>query len=145
MPQATPQVPASPQRSESTNSDEIKRMHRSVKRRTEEYSPRYTPTAGNGDKITPNAGTNNVDATKKDSGNDRMMSALQRFAADIGIGGSSHNLSRDKLMELVYAKFDKVDAEQSRRATREAMEIEKQVPGKNGAGNSAENDVKRRA
>ena len=143
MPQATPQVPASPlQRSESTNSDEITRMPRSVKRRTEEHSPRHTPTAGNGDEITPNAGTNNVDATKKDSGNDRMMSALQRFAADIDIGGSSHNLIRDELMDLVYAKFDKVDAEQSRKAAREAMEIEKQVPGKkNSAGNSAENDV----
>ena len=71
-----------------------------------------------------------------------MMSALQRFAADIGIGGSSHNLTRDELMDLVYAKFDKVDAEQSRKAAREAMEIEKQVPAKkNSAGNSAENDV----
>ena len=76
MPQATPRVPAAPQRSESTNSDEIMRIPRSVKRRTEEHSPRYTPTAGNGDEI-----TTNVDATKKDSGNDRMMSALQRFAA----------------------------------------------------------------
>ena len=137
MPQATPQVPASPQRSESTNSDEITRMPRSVKRRTEEHSPRYTPTAGNGDEITPNARTNNVDATKKDSENDRMMSALQRFAADIGIGGSSHNLTRDELMDLVYAKSDEVDA-QSRKAAREAMEIEKQVPAKNGnARNSA--------
>ena len=74
LPQATAQVPSSPQRSESTNSDEVTRMPRSVKRRTEEHSPRYNPTAGNGDEITPNASTNNVDATKKDSGNDRMKS-----------------------------------------------------------------------
>ena len=143
MPQATPQVPASPKRSESTNSDEITRMPRSVKRRTEEHSPRCTPTAGNGDEITPNSDTNNVDATKKDSGNDHMMSALQRFAADIGIGGSSHNLTRDELMDLVYARFDKIDSEQSRKAAREAMEIEKQVPARNNnAGNSASASVK---
>ena len=122
-------------------------MTRSVKRRTEEHSPRYTPvadngqaqaaSANNGDEITPNVGNNNVDATKKDGGNDRMMSAL-RFAADIGIGGSSHNLTRDELMDLVYAKFDRIDAEQSRKAAREAMEIEKQVPARtDNAGNSA--------
>ena len=105
MPQATPKVVESP-RSESTNSDEITRMPRNVKRRTEERSPSYTPAAGNdsqaeagtantGEEITSNVDSN-VDATKKNSGNDRMMSALQRFATDICIGGSSHNLTRDE-------------------------------------------------
>ena len=114
------------------------RLPRSVKRRTEEHSPSYTTTAGNRDEITPNAGNNNVDATKEDRGNDRMISALQRFAADISFGRSSHNLTRDELMDLVYARFDKIDAEQSRKAAREAMEIERQIPAKNdNAGSSA--------
>ena len=151
MPQATPKVVESP-RSESTNSDEITRMPRSVKRRTEEHSPRYTPTAGNdnqaeagtantGEEITPNMDSN-VDATKKDSGNDRMMTTLQRFAADIGIGGTSTNITRDELMDLVQAKFDKIDAEQSRKAAREAMEVNKQVPArKDNAGSSTMNDA----
>ena len=39
MPQATPKVVDIP-RSDSTDSDEIKRMRRIVKRRTEEHSPR---------------------------------------------------------------------------------------------------------
>ena len=127
MPQATPKVVESP-RSELTNSDEITRMPRSVKRKTEEHSPRYTPTAGNdnqakagttntGEEITPNVDCN-VDAMKKDSGNDRMMTALQRFAADIGIEGTSKNITGDELMDLVQAKFDKIDAEQSRKAAR---------------------------
>ena len=112
MPQETPKVVESP-RSESTNSDEITRMPRSVKRRTEECSPSYTPAAGNdsppGEDITPNV-DNNVDTTKKNSGDDRMMSALQRFAADIGIGGTSTNITRDELMDFVQAKFDTIDA-----------------------------------
>ena len=151
MPQATPQVHASPQRSDSSESEPATRMPRSVKQRAEEHSLSYTPVAGNGqsqaasanngEEITPNVGKD-VDTTKKNSGDDRMMSALKRFAADIGIGRSSHNLTRDELMDLVYAKFDKVDAEQSRKAAREAMEIEKQVPAKkNGTGSSAVNDV----
>ena len=64
-------------------------MPRSVKRRTEEQSPRYTPAAGNDSQaeavsantredITPNVNSN-VDATKNNSGNDRMLSALQRL------------------------------------------------------------------
>ena len=151
MPQATPQVPASPQRSDTSESEHVTRMPRSVKRRTEEHSPSSTPVAGNGqsqaasanngEEITPNVG-NDVDITKKNRGEDRMMTALQRFAADIGIGGTSTNITRDELMDLVQAKFDKIDAEQSRKAAREAMEIEKQVPAKkNSAGNSAEYDV----
>ena len=148
MPQATPQVPASPQRSESTNSDEITRMPRSVKRRTEERSPSYTPVSGNGqaqaasanntEEITPNTTKNNVDTTNENIGEDRMMTALQRLAADIGIGGTSTNITRDELMDLVQAKFDKINATQSRKAAREAMEIEKQESAtKNGAGSSA--------
>ena len=74
--------------------------------------------------ITSNV-NNDVDTMTKNRGNDRMMSALKRFAADISIRGSSHNLTRDELMDLVYVKFDKIDAEQSRKAAREAMEIEK--------------------
>ena len=148
MPQATPQVPSSPQRSDTSESEPVTRMPRSVKRRTEEHSPSYTPVAGNGqaqaasanngDDITPNVGTNNVDATKNDSGNGRMMSALQRFAEDIGIRGSPHNLTRVELMDLVYTRFDKIDAEQSRKAAREAIKIDKQVPARNdNPGNSA--------
>ena len=123
-----------------------------MKRRTEEHSPSYMPVAGNGqsqaasanngEEITPNVG-NDVDIMKKNSGEDRMMTALQRFAADIGIGGTSSNITRDELMDLVQAKFDKIDAEQSRKAVREAMEIEKQVPlKKNSASNSADNTTK---
>ena len=112
-------------------------MPRTVKQRTEEHSPSYTPVAGNGqsqaasanngEEISPNVGKDE-NTTKKNSGDDRMMSALKQFAADISIGGSSHNLTRNELMDWVYAKFDKVDAEQSRKAAREAMKIEKQVP-----------------
>ena len=115
-------------------------MPRRVKRRTEEYSQIYTPFAGssdqakaastnNGDEITPYV-IKDVDTTKRNSGDDCMMSALKRFAADIGIGGSSHNITRDELMDLVHAKVDKIEAEQSRKAAREAMEIEKQVSAK---------------
>ena len=148
MPQATPRVVDTP-KSESTDSDEVKRMPRSVKRRTEEPSPSYTPGAGYSDQaqvmpanntkeITPNATGNNVDTTNKKSGEDRKMTALQRFSADIGIGGTSTNITRDELMDLVQAKFDKIDAEQPRKAAREAMEIEKQVPTRNdNAGSSA--------
>ena len=78
MPQATPQVPASPQR-----------MIPRVRARYEDASKSETTNGGtfskiyadgrNGDEITPNARNNNVDATKKDSGDDRMMSALQRL------------------------------------------------------------------
>ena len=57
-----------------------------------------------------------------------MMTALQRFDADIRIGGTSTNITRDELMDFVHAKFDRIDAEQSREAAREAMKIEKQVP-----------------
>ena len=42
-------------------------------------------------------------------------------------------------MDLVQAKFDKIDTEKSRKAAREAMDVDKQVPAKkNGAGNFAE-------
>ena len=153
MTQGTPRVVDTP-RSESTDSDEVTRMPRSVKRRTEEHSPSYTPGAGsssqaqaasanNTEEITPNVKSNNVDTTNKKSGEDRIMTALQRFAADIGIEGISTNITRDELMDLVQAKFDKIDAEQSRRAARDAMETDTQVPAKkNSAGNSADNTTK---
>ena len=90
MPQVTLKV-VETQRSELTNSDEITRMPRSVKRKMEEHSPRYTTaarndsqaeagTANTGEEINLNVDSN-VDTTKKNSGSDRMMSALQRFAA----------------------------------------------------------------
>ena len=44
-----------------------------------------------------------------------MMSALKRLAADIGIEGSSHNLTHYELMDLVYEKFDKVLQKNSER------------------------------
>ena len=115
MPQATPQVVDTPKK-ESTDSDKITRMPRSVKRRTEERSPSYTPGVGNSnqaqaapanntEEITPNVINNNVDTTNNKSGDDLMMTALQRFAADIGIGGTSTNITRNELMDLVQAKF----------------------------------------
>ena len=71
------------------------------------------------------------------------MTSLQRFAADIGIGGTSTNITRDELMDLVQAKFDKIDAEHSRRAACEAMATDTQVPAKkNSVGNSANNTTK---
>ena len=47
IPQATPKVVDTP-RSESTDSDKITRIPRSIKRRTEEHFPRYTTAPGNG-------------------------------------------------------------------------------------------------
>ena len=45
-------------------------------------------------------------------------------------------------MDLVYAKFKKVDAEQSQKADREAMGVDKQVPArKDNAGSSAITDA----